>query len=116
MEWRVPVAGGVILGILVVIWQFAAAALDATALFPLVATLIELVVIVGALFQTRSQHGYGQQVAAGSAIGAISLLFIGPGAVLVGAAGAEVVAGVLGTLITGVVIALLAAIPLRQRT
>ncbi|MEZ4320173.1 MAG: hypothetical protein R3F61_22030 [Myxococcota bacterium] len=115
MEWRVPVIGGVVLGVMVVIWQLVSAAIGATALFPLVATLLELIVVIGAMAQTRQVHGYGQQVAAGVTIAALACVFIVPGAVAVGATTADIAAGGIGTLVTGVVVALLAAIPLRRR-
>ncbi len=116
MRWQPAVIGGVLLGILVAIWQVIAAQAGLNAIFPLVATALELAVLLPALYLTRKDHGYALQVASGSALAGVSLVFIVPGAVLVGASGADMAAGAFGTLITGVVVSALAAIGLRRPT
>lgn len=115
MQWRAIGVSGVALGLLVVIWQIVAKSTQTTALFPLVATAIEFVVLLGLLVGTRHSHSYLQQLGGASLSALLSTIFIMIGAVGVGAGGADVVAGVVGTLVTGVFIGAVASVFLRRR-
>ncbi|MCB9675837.1 MAG: hypothetical protein H6737_12015 [Alphaproteobacteria bacterium] len=115
MDWKTAAIGGVVLGLLVVVWQFVSAAAGLQMLFPLVATALELAVQIGVLVRTRAQHAYVQQVAIGSGVAFVATPFILVGAVLVGAQPDEMAAGVFGTLFTGVFVALIASVFLRTK-
>ena len=128
MDARTAIGGGVVLGALVVVWQVVSVGAGLTAVFIPVATLLQVVVLVATLARTRADHGYGAQVGVGSVVSGVAaaMIFVGsvatltvvfpdalppeaPGAV------AQATGGVIGTLVTGVVVSALAAIGLRAR-
>lgn len=81
MDVRTSVIGGLVLGGLVLTWQIVAVALALNAAFPLVATLIELVVLIAVLARTRAEQTYSQQlgaglIATGVSLGPIALGFV----------------------------------------
>ena len=82
MNWRVSLIAGASLGVAVAVWQIVAAAAGLHGLFPLVATLIELITLVGALVTTRHEQSYAQQVGAGLTATVVSLPIIAAGFVL----------------------------------
>ncbi|MCA9491501.1 MAG: hypothetical protein KC621_16330 [Myxococcales bacterium] len=119
------VMAGLALGAVVTVWGLVAMAAGLVALFVPVATLIQLVVVVGLLARTKSAHTYRDAVVAGSVASAVGAGIIFFGSLLntmVVFAGrpeaaqpvAQAVAGVIGTLVTGVVLSAIAAIWLRR--
>ena len=148
MDWKTTATAGLVLGGVVTLWQVVSIAAGLTSLFVPVATLVQVLVVVGALAAMRSKHGYLQQLAAGTALSAVAaaILFVTsllstavlfPGALetmraevaasMEAATAEEVEAavamiaplpqavfGAIGTLVTGLVVAGLAAIGLRK--
>ena len=127
MAWYEAGKAGALLGVLVIGLQVVATGTNGAAWFPIVATLVELVVLVALLRRTREGAGYVLQVAHGLVATVVSLPFVTAGFLLsvlvlfpdaLGDA-AEVlpqgVAGLVGTLMTGLVVSGVAAAFLRDR-
>ncbi len=123
---RAPLIGGAVLGALVIVWQIICVGAGLDALFPLVATGIEVAVLLAVLWSTRRSQGYTAQLMGGVLATAVSLPAVVAGFVLCvsvlfptavppDAIVAQGLAGVVGTAVTGVVVSAIAAVFLRTR-
>ena len=87
MNWKAILTWGVILGVLVVIWQFVMG-LTGWYAHPGLMLLFFLVIplngglVVVALAKTRNDHGYGGQVAAGTLVGVVAGVLIACGSIV----------------------------------
>jgi len=87
MEWKTVVKWGLILGVLVVLWQFVMGftgwyADPVLANAFLLVVLIDIVVVVLALRETRARQGYGKQVLTGLLVGVVGSVLVLGGSLL----------------------------------
>ena len=127
MNKRTAALGGLVLGGLVVLLQVVAVGAGLDTLFPLLATAVEIGVLVAVLWRTRSEQSYGQQLGAGVLATLVSLPLVAagfllsvrvlfPGSVPDEQLVPQGMAGLIGTLVTGVVVSAVAASFLRVRS
>jgi hypothetical protein len=87
MEWKTVVKWGLVLGVLVVIWQFVMGftgwyAHPVLANAFLLVVLIDVVVVVLALRETRKSQGYSRQVLTGVLVGVVGSVLVLGGSLL----------------------------------
>jgi len=76
LDVRTSGLAGLALGLIVGLWMVVATVASLQPIFPLVATALQLVVLVGALARMRAEHGFAQQLAAGMIVSVVASVLI----------------------------------------